>query len=77
MSKIKILLIICLLFRTFASCEQNKKITPMENSDKPELNISNADWKQKLTPQQYHITREGGTEYPYTGKYYNFYEKGI
>lgn len=33
--------------------------------------------KEKLTPEQYHIMREGGTEAPYTGKYLNDHEKGM
>ncbi len=49
----------------------------MENKNKPEINLTNAEWKQKLTPQQYYITRDKGTEKPYTGQYYNFFEKGI
>jgi len=49
----------------------------MEKTDSSSLKLTNAEWKKKLTPQQYHITRDKGTEYPYTGKYYNFNEKGI
>ena len=35
------------------------------------------EWKKQLTPAQYNITRKGGTERPYSGRYYNFKEKGI
>lgn len=32
--------------------------------------------KKRLTPEQYRIVREKGTEAPFTGKYYNSHEKG-
>lgn len=33
-------------------------------------------WKDKLTPEQYHITRQQGTEPPFSGAYYHHKEKG-
>jgi len=35
------------------------------------------DWKQKLTPEQYRIMREGGTEPPFSGKYVHTKDKGV
>jgi len=36
-----------------------------------------SEWKRELTPEQYHILREKGTERPFTGKYYKTKEQGI
>lgn len=35
------------------------------------------EWKKKLTPEQYHVMREKGTEAPFTGKYVDEKKTGV
>jgi peptide-methionine (R)-S-oxide reductase len=35
-----------------------------------------AEWRSQLTPEQYQITRECGTEPPFTGKYWHEHAEG-
>ncbi|MCX7875576.1 MAG: peptide-methionine (R)-S-oxide reductase MsrB [Melioribacteraceae bacterium] len=35
------------------------------------------EWKKILTEEQYYVLREKGTERPFTGKYWNHFEKGV
>ncbi len=37
---------------------------------------TNEEWKQQLTPAEYHILREAGTETPYSGKYAENHDDG-
>jgi peptide-methionine (R)-S-oxide reductase len=38
--------------------------------------MSHEDWKKRLTPEQFNVCRMGGTESPYSGKYYHHKELG-
>jgi peptide-methionine (R)-S-oxide reductase len=44
---------------------------------KHKVKKSDAEWREILTPEQYHVTREKGTEPAFTGAYHDAKQKGI
>ena len=49
----------------------------MSKNKKYLIEKTDKDWKTKLSPQEFKILREKGTEFPFTGKYNDHYEEGI
>ena len=55
--------------RTFAAME------PKDFGGKEPSQVDEAEWKKILSPEEYRILRQKGTEYPGTGEYNKFYPK--
>lgn len=78
----KTLILLVSLAASAASCAQ---VSATANIPSPGDTVwtskvirSNEEWKKILSPEQYHITREEGTESPYTkGNYSDNHEKGM
>jgi len=43
---------------------------------KEKVNKSEEEWRQELTPEQYRVARQKGTERPFTGEYYDTKDVG-
>jgi peptide-methionine (R)-S-oxide reductase len=43
----------------------------------PVIVKTEAEWKQQLSPAAFVVTREAGTERPYSGEYWNLHSKGL
>jgi peptide-methionine (R)-S-oxide reductase len=49
----------------------------MPEKFKEKITKTEAEWRRQLTPEQYQVAREAGTERAFTGKYWNNHEQGI
>jgi peptide-methionine (R)-S-oxide reductase len=69
---------------TFQACgqndftNQNSRQSKSQNMNQQTSNNLQSDstWEEKLTDEEYRVTREGGTERAFSGEYYDFKGKG-
>jgi peptide-methionine (R)-S-oxide reductase len=69
----KIKLFVLLLLTSFVSSQAQEKVK-LDNS---KVKKSEAQWKKELTPEQYEVLRNKGTERAFSGEYVNNFKKGV
>lgn len=48
----------------------------MGDDTKGKVSKTDAEWRKQLSPEQFHVTRQHGTERAFTGRYWNNHDKG-
>jgi peptide-methionine (R)-S-oxide reductase len=68
----------CLLFLSCRSQQTNSQQSPakLHEMKTPAVIRSEEEWKKILSPQEYKVLREAGTDYPFTGKYTDLDQAG-
>src|SRR5688572_10247021 len=74
--KKKNLILLLALGLILSACSQNKTVTQRKQEVKFEVIKTEEEWKKQLSPMQYNVLREKGTERAFTGTYWDNHETG-
>lgn len=55
----------------------DEAMTPDPAGKSPRLPKTDEEWRRVLTPEQYQVTRQKGTEAPFSGEYYKIDKQGV
>ena len=71
MKNLILIVLTVISFSCKSTAQESKK-----SKKKYTVEHTKSEWKEKLTPKQFYVLREAGTERPGTSEYNKFYEKG-
>jgi methionine-R-sulfoxide reductase len=49
----------------------------MTETKSDKIKKSKSEWREQLTPDQFYVTRQAGTEHPFTGRFWNHKTPGL
>jgi peptide-methionine (R)-S-oxide reductase len=71
-----LLIILVTSILALGNTDGNEVSSSFQDTNTYEISLSEEEWKKRLTPEQYYILRQQGTERAGTGEYNKFYKKG-